>query len=244
MVKLSISLPNGAQVALESDDPDIIYQFLGMVLPGLIPDATAGASATLLVNGHGGAGEKGTDATPEHPPVTPQSNGVSYAPSANGFAPQAVSEPPPPAPAENGALFTAADLPANEPEGDGGLLLEAQRPESLEDFTVFCQAVNPTGDMRRVVVAAEGATRFFGADGVNADELGELFDLAGWRRANDFTQTIRNAARSKFRWLERLPGRTGRYAPTERGREITLTQWPPDSHPPANGTGTETATGF
>ena len=82
--------------------------------------------------------------------------------------------------------------------------------------------VNPMGDMRRVVVAAEGATRFFRADGVNAEELGELFDLAGWRRANSFTQTLRNAARSKFGWLERVPGRAGCYAPTDLGREVTL----------------------
>jgi len=74
----------------------------------------------------------------------------------------------------------------------------------------------------RVVVAAEGAGRFFRADGVNADELGELFDLAGWRRANSFTQTLRNAARSKFGWLERIPGRSGRYAATDLGRSVTM----------------------
>ena len=76
--------------------------------------------------------------------------------------------------------------------------------------------------MRRVVVAAEAANRFFGLDGVTADELGVLFDLIGWRRANSFTQTIRNAARNKFGWLERIPGRSGRYAATEFGRSITL----------------------
>ena len=78
------------------------------------------------------------------------------------------------------------------------------------------------GDMRRVVVAAEAASRFFGLDGVTADDLGELFDLAGWRRANSFTQTVRNAARSKFGWLERIPGRAGRYAATDLGRATTL----------------------
>ena len=35
-----------------------------------------------------------------------------------------------------------------------------------------------------------------------------------------FTQTLRNAARSKFRWIERMPGRNGRYWVTERGKEI------------------------
>ena len=52
--------------------------------------------------------------------------------------------------------------------------------------------------------------------------MGELFDLAGWRRANSFTQTLRNAARSKFGWLERIPGRSGRYAATDLGRSTTL----------------------
>ena len=112
-------------------------------------------------------------------------------------------------------------IPTSDPDEDG-LLLEAQTPESREDFTAFCQSINPMGDMRRVVVAAEGAGRFFRADGVNADELGELFDLAGWRRANSFTQTLRNAARSKFGWLERIPGRSGRYAATDLGRSVTM----------------------
>ena len=133
---------------------------------------------------------------------------------------QAVPPLQPVSPATNGS-FTAPMLPANDPDDDG-LFLEAQTPEAREDFTVFCQAVNPMGDMRRVVVAAEGAARFFRADGVNAEELGELFDLAGWRRANSFTQTLRNAARSKFGWLERVPGRAGCYAPTDLGRSVTL----------------------
>jgi hypothetical protein len=92
-----------------------------------------------------------------------------------------------------------------------------------EDFVAFCQSINPTGDMRRVVVAADAANRFFGLDGVHADEVGELFDLIGWRRANSFTQTIRNAARAKFGWMERIPGRSGRYAATDVGRSTTLT---------------------
>ena len=75
--------------------------------------------------------------------------------------------------------------------------------------------------MRRVVVAAEGAVRFFDTDGVDAEDLGNLFDLAGWRRPSNFTQTLRNAARSKFGWLERVPGRSGRYAVTDLGRAVT-----------------------
>ena len=86
----------------------------------------------------------------------------------------------------------------------------------------FCQAASPLGDMRMVVVAAEGARRFLSMDSVDAPDLERLFNLAGWRSPHSVVQTLRNAARSKFRWLERMPGRTGRYAATAQGRAITL----------------------
>jgi hypothetical protein len=78
--------------------------------------------------------------------------------------------------------------------------------------------------MRRVVVAAEAARRFFGMESVDGAELSRLFGLADWRQPHSFTQTLRNAARDKFRWLERMPGRTGRYAATALGRAITLNE--------------------
>ena len=90
------------------------------------------------------------------------------------------------------------------------------------DFTTFCRAVNPIGDMRKVVVAAEGAARTFAMENVDAWELGHLFDKAGWSQPHSFTQALRNAARSKFRWLERVPGRAGRYSVTDAGRAVVL----------------------
>ena len=220
MVKLSISLPNNTQITLESDEPEVVNHVLGMLLHGSIPDATpTDIPAPTLADGHNNTEEKGINATPEQPAATPQPNGAYHSQLSNSLPPQVVAQPQPPAPVHRGA-FTAPMLSANE--SDNGLFLEGQTPESREDFTVFCQALNPMGDMRRVVVAAEGATRFFKADGVNAEELGELFDLAGWRRANSFAQTLRNAARSKFGWLERVPGRAGCYAPTDLGRSVTL----------------------
>lgn len=229
MVKLTISLPNNTQITLESDEFDVINQVLGMLLQTA---SNEGVSVSVPVasaaNGHNGAVEKSNDATAEQAAAPSQSNGASHPQTSNGHhsngtlaheVPQHQPTPPPPV---TGSMFPPSTMsPANDPEDDG-LLLEAQTPESRDDFTAFCQNVNPMGDMRRVVVAAEGATRFFRADGVNADELGELFDLAGWRRANSFTQTLRNAARSKFGWLERIPGRSGRYAATELGRSVTL----------------------
>ena len=228
MEKLSISLPNNTQITLETDDFDVINRVLNMLLENSIAGAApVSVPVATATNGHNGAVEKGTDATPEQTFAAPQSNGASHpqppdGQPSNGALSQAIPPSQPAAPATNGN-YTAPMLPASTSEpDDDGLFLDAQTPEAREDFTVFCQAVNPMGDMRRVVVAAEGATRFFRADGVNAEELGELFDLAGWRRANSFTQTLRNAARSKFGWLERVPGRAGCYAPTDLGREVTL----------------------
>ncbi len=227
MVKLTISLPNNTQITLESDEFDVINQVLSMLLPASANEAVSVSVPTAsTANGHNGAVEKGTDATIEQPPAPQQSNGASHPQGSNGQHSNGalthdVPEPQSAAPATGNMFSPSTISSANDPEDDG-LFLEAQTPESREDFTAFCQNVNPMGDMRRVVVAAEGATRFFKADGVNADELGELFDLAGWRRANSFTQTLRNAARSKFGWLERIPGRSGRYAATELGRSVTL----------------------
>ena len=221
MVKLSISLPNNTQVTLESDDFDVISRVLGMLLQSAPPETEAMSVPTAsLSNGHNGAAEKGTDATAGQPVEQAEPGDAVPNQSSNGSYSQVVHESQPTIPVSNGA-FTDRVVPDNDPDEDG-LFLELQAPAAKEDFTAFCQAVNPMGDMRRVVVAAEGATRFFRADGVNAEELGELFDLAGWRRANSFTQTLRNAARSKFGWLERVPGRAGCYAPTDLGRSVTL----------------------
>ena len=95
-------------------------------------------------------------------------------------------------------------------------------PRMGHDYTVFCRTVNPMGDMRKVVAAAEGAARMFSMANVDAWELGHLFDMAGWSQPHSFTQALRNAARSKFRWLERIPGRSGRYSVTDAGRAVVL----------------------
>ena len=259
MLKLSISLPNSTQITLESEDPAVIHEVLGIVLRrGMSPPEAAPPSVPApapppsvpapAANGHSGehngVAEKGNDVTPampDSPPPDPASpapanGGAAYPPAADyppaGEHPRApVAAPvaqaasvgfaPVVAPVAAPVGYTEPLLPAND-DADDGLFLDSQPAAARDDFISFCQNVNPMGDMRRVVVAAEGAGRFFRADGVNADELGELFDLAGWRRANSFTQTLRNAARSKFGWLERIPGRSGRYAATDLGREVTL----------------------
>ena len=76
--------------------------------------------------------------------------------------------------------------------------------------------------MRRVVVAAEAAARYLEVKSVDSDKLAELFTLADWPIPHSFVQTLRNAARTKFRWLERIPGIPGHYKVTNTGRSIVL----------------------
>ncbi len=89
-------------------------------------------------------------------------------------------------------------------------------------FMEFCKTLSPVGDMRRVVVAAEGAHRFLGVHQVSPHELRELFELAAWPMPKDLLQSLRNAARSSFRWLERVPGNRGYYTVSDRGRQAVV----------------------
>jgi len=98
----------------------------------------------------------------------------------------------------------------------------AAAPENRAEFRDFCNQVSPLGDMRRVVVAAEGARRFLGMEAVSQEELTSLFDSARWKQPGNLVQTLRNAARSTFRWLERVPGRRGYYTVTGKGRTEVL----------------------
>ena len=218
MVKLSISLPNNTQITLESEETGVVHDILGMVLNGMdinaVPPSVPTAPAEAEENG---SVEKSTDAllvSASSPPSQEAQDSGSIPGTAVGVAPAVA------APSANGH---SAHTPSFLGEDDLDTLdLDRQPRQTREDYRDFCQSLNPMGDMRRVVVAAEAAGRFFGWDGVSADALGDLFDLAGWRRANSFTQTLRNAARSKFGWLERIPGRSGRYAATDIGRSIIL----------------------
>ncbi len=222
MVKLSISLPNNTQITLESEESDVVQEVLGILLRGLPLDVMF-ASVQELQHDHEEdmPGEKSTDATggqagQSATPPTRRANVSVLRQTANDGA--TASGPHPVQPNANGG--SAAH--AGSEGGDLGFDLDRYSQQAREDYTAFCQSLNPMGDMRRVVVAAEAASRFFDLQGVSADDLGELFDLVGWRRANSFTQTLRNAARSKFGWLERIPGRAGRYAATDLGRSTTL----------------------
>lgn len=90
-------------------------------------------------------------------------------------------------------------------------------------FIDFCREFAPLGDMRRVVVAAEGAQRFLGINRISPKELEVMFNAIQWPEPKSFLQTLRNAARSSFRWFERVPGKSGYYSVTERGRKEVTT---------------------
>ena len=221
MVKISIALPNNTEISLEAADPDQLRPVVEMVRQHLLVEL---ANLTTPPNGGAeieAADEKGTveRATNANPPpkLQPKSR---------------VNKPPAPSKTPDGPpLGKSEDLsaePAVEPSSDPTSPDDTAVPPGLSDprlardFTVFCRAADPMGDMRKVVAAAEGARRHLKIENVDAWELGHLFDLAGWNRPHNFTQTLRNAARTSYRWLERVPGRSGRYTTTEKGRSVAL----------------------
>jgi len=248
MIKISITLPNGVQITLESDS-EIVPEIMGTVLKDLPKELMSGGPPVLSSPGLSSPGFDETGQSnisqlsdllsrlqallPAHNAARP-SLPEEVAPVNGAANPTPVPGDPTPVPAN------PTPVPGNPAEQN--LSSDATGPSSYQQnapnavtqdavagipaaasensFIQFCRSVNPLGDMRRVVVAAEGAERFFRADGVDADELSRLFDLAGWTQPHSFTQTLRNAARSKFRWIERMPGRNGRYWVTERGKEI------------------------
>ena len=270
MLKLSITLPNNAQINLETEDDVVIDRILGIVLTDVSQAILAGFSTA----------PSGADRRPSTersavvgPAPAPPSVTVETAQPVEGSAPpeavpanegpvaSAAAEMDGPATNTGTAVVTDApqspeqaiapllsdwDASLEEPPpepwpqlegmGNGGQATNGSPPSagnhlgmanlvpavSEQAFVDFCRAANPLGDMRRVVVAAEGASRYLAIEGVDADALGRLFDIVGWPRAHNFVQTLRNAARSKFGWLERVPGRAGHYTVTDLGRATAL----------------------
>ena len=217
MNKLSITLPLGAQVSIESDDRELVREVLHSFMPQLVgsndetptPSLTATSGSPVSTNGHsrenGVTHERPAETAPEPMPAVPQTDVRSPA------IVQRVTAPP------------VAQSPAETANGatNGVSPMVPTTPDELE-FMAFCQRVNPLGDMRKVVAAAEAAHRYLNIVSVDPDELERLFTLIGWPIPHSFVQTLRNAARTKFRWLERIPGRPGHYKVTNTGRSIVL----------------------
>ena len=209
MVKVSISLPNNTQITFESEEAEVLHEIVALALRDLPRDlmlpSTSGVEGAPTEKGKENSRTVNPAAPFTEPPQSPDPRDThpkpKLKPVASALDMEAIRNP-----------NTSSDsVPSSFFSSSGSAAFEA-----------FCLKANPLGDMRRVVVAAEGATRHFGVDGVNATELAWLFDAAGWRKPSNFTQTLRNAARSKFGWLERIPGRSGRYAATPLGVSKTI----------------------
>ncbi|PKB78254.1 MAG: hypothetical protein BZY88_19330 [SAR202 cluster bacterium Io17-Chloro-G9] len=205
MVKISIALPNQTQISLEADDFVQLRPGVDLVRQGLLGELAnlatpPNADAVTTAESEKSSGEQTTDAPS---PAKRQPRGRAGTP-------------------ETPSQTTAEAVPNSLAANTAAVPPELSDPRLTRDFTVFCRAADPMGDMRKVVAAAEGARRHLNMDNVDAWELGHLFDLAGWTRPRNFTQTLRNAARNSFRWLERVPGRSGRYTTTEKGRSVAL----------------------
>ena len=227
MVKVSISLPSNAQITVESQDQDELSEIVGM-LRGLSRDLMHSSTETgAEVNG---ATSQALD--------TEKGSSVDDSPGLNGNAetpapPQEIApspvdddEPmdhPDQTPIAEEIVQPPPERPQESPPVGRVQAQQAARSAAADlAFVQFCQSINPLGDMRKVVVAAEGASQFLEMDSVDADDLARLFERVGWLIPHSFTQTLRNAARSKFRWLERVPGRSGHYMVTVLGRTTIL----------------------
>ena len=204
MVKVSITLPNTAQITFESEEPEVVHEVVGLVLRDLPRELMLSTQPAGGGNGLPAPLEKGTGVT--ETPITPQPPAAA-APATSQGQGQGQAQ-------RESEKFPAPDRP--EPPQI------VRSPEAEAAFTEFCRSANPLGDMRRVVVVADAARRFFGMESVDGAELAWLFDLAGWRQPPSFAEALRNAARAKFGWLELIPGRAGRYAATDLGRAVTL----------------------
>ena len=240
MNKLSITLPTGSQVCIESDDRDLVREVFYTFMPQLAGANGDASPATVGVNTVGSSTEPaaahhngnapdadagaGADHYPAAAPVIFDTPAATMPAPVAAAAPQPAPPYPVPATAASPSPApAAAPVPPGEP-APLPLPLPATEPATAaeQQFRAFCQQVNPLGDMRRVVVAAEAAHRHLNVTSVDPDKLAELFTLAGWPIPHSFVQTLRNAARTKFRWLERIPGLPGHYKVTGTGRSIVL----------------------
>ena len=209
MNKLSITLPAGGQICIESDDAGLVREVLYSFMPQLTGANGASADASIAKSADPPAHSNGHSAV-----VTADSNGAP--PAAPAVAVVQIT-PPPSAP-----TVARNEEPAPAPAVVAETLSPSDMSPSEHEYIAFCQRVNPLGDMRRVVVAAEAAHRYLNINSVDPDSLAHLFTLAGWPIPHSFVQTLRNAARTKFRWLERIPGLSGHYQVTNTGRSIVL----------------------
>ena len=222
MVKVSITLPNNSQITFESEESEVLHEVVGMVLRDLPRDLMQSSTGRNGLEQNGTA-QKSTSVAAAAVTAAAASGQSSETDGPTEVIAPALRTRRAPTTSTNRRRLQPPATTNTQSDSPPSLQVEDHPEQARRDFAAFCQSTNPMGDMRRVVVVTEGAARYFGADGVTSDDLERLFDLAGWRRPGNFTQTLRNAARAKFGWLERIPGRSGRYAATDLGRSVTHT---------------------
>ena len=241
MVKVSISLPSNAHITVESQDQGELQEIVG-ILRGLSRDLMHSSTETVpesngtiaqVLDTEKGSSVKPSpsvngyaetpDPPPEAAPVQVQEESAVEVSIETPVTPEALSEPTEAPRTEEVVVQPPPDRPQESATVGRVKAQQAARSAAAElAFVQFCQSLNPLGDMRKVVAAAEGAAQFLEMDSVDADDLARLFEQVGWMIPHSFTQTLRNAARSKFRWLERVPGRSGHYMVTTVGRTVIL----------------------
>ncbi len=197
-LKVSISLPGNTVITFEASEPEVFREVVGIALKELPRDLIQ------MQMGQTQVGQQtqlaGTISSTVSQEVETEGKNVTQVPITS----------------------EGTGDPESQPAGTGTPGQPEQGTEAEQSFARYCNALAPVGDMRRVVAAAEAARSLLGMEAVSERELARLFDLAGWHQPSDFLQTIRNAARSKFRWLERVPGSPGYYTVTEEGRSAVI----------------------
>ena len=223
MVKVSISLPNNTQITVESQESEVIHEIVGLVLRDLPLELMRTSTPEPQVLPVAAPSQKGTS-VPEPPPAAADAESEVAPPEpADGSNEDRASVPTESSAATDQAVSKPAERRSESSTSGHQTAQQAAHSAAAElAFIQFCQSVNPLGDMRKVVAAAEGASEFLQINSVNTEDLADLFERIGWRHPHSFTQTLRNAARSKFRWLERVPGRSGHYTVTTLGRTTIL----------------------
>ena len=194
-LKVSINLPGDTLIIVEASEPQVFRQVVSLALKELPRDLMQMRLGTAVPDE---VADQGKNVSPEL--LAPDTGPEFEEDSSTSILEHDESEP---SSVETG----------EEDEG---------KSEAEESFVRFCRAISPVADMRRVVLAIEGARRHLNMSSVSESELVDLFNLVGWQQPGSFLQALRNAARTKFRWLERIPGRPGYYTITQLGRDRVI----------------------
>ena len=213
MIKVSITLPNSAQIILEAEDPGTIRGVVAMVLRDMHRHETLVSSGSDAGTASPSCGVSVAASAPPGVPCAFQLDDGTSVPQPRERSPVSIDH----LPGQKAGLRSDDSVAQPVTQAD---IVPKPVTRAEKKFIECCQSSNPMGDMRRVVVAADAASKLLNKSSVDTQELSRLFQLVGWQPPHNLVQTLRNAARSKFRWMERIPGRSGYYSATEVGRKI------------------------